>query len=47
MALSLIRPALLYAWNVASLLILNERGKCGPDQALSGFYFARPDSFAR
>jgi glycogen debranching enzyme len=36
---ALIRPDTLYAWKGPSLLIVNTRGECGPDQALSGFYF--------
>ena len=39
MALSLIRPEILYAWNGPSLLIVNARGECGSDEALSGYYF--------
>jgi glycogen debranching enzyme len=39
MAVALVRPDLLYAWKGPSLLIVNMRGECGPDQALSGFYF--------
>jgi glycogen debranching enzyme len=39
MAVALVRPDLLYAWKGPSLLIVNTRGECGPDQPLSGFYF--------
>ena len=39
MAIALVRPELLYAWKGPSLLIVNTRGECGPDQPLSGFYF--------
>jgi glycogen debranching enzyme len=39
MVLALIRPDVLYAWKGPSLLIVNTRGECGPDQTLSGFYF--------
>ena len=34
-----IRPELQYAWYGPALLITNQRGECGRDQALSGFYF--------
>ena len=34
-----IRPDLLYAWHGQSQLIVNTRGDCSDDQALSGFYF--------
>jgi glycogen debranching enzyme len=39
MPVALVRPDLLYAWKGPSLLIVNTRGECGPDQPLSGFYF--------
>jgi glycogen debranching enzyme len=39
MTTALIRPEILYAWNGPTLLIVNTRGECGSDQALSGFYF--------
>ena len=35
----LIRPELLYAWKGSSLLIVNQRGECAEDQALSGYYY--------
>jgi len=35
----LIRPELLYAWHGQSLLVVNNRGECGDDESLSGFYF--------
>jgi glycogen debranching enzyme len=34
-----IRPALECAWYGPSVLITNRHGACGPDQALSGFFF--------
>jgi glycogen debranching enzyme len=39
MTVALVRPEILYAWKGPSLLIVNTHGECGPDQALSGFYF--------
>jgi glycogen debranching enzyme len=36
---ALVRPDILYAWKGPSLLIVNTRGECGPDQQLSGLYF--------
>jgi glycogen debranching enzyme len=39
MSVALIRPDILYAWKGPSLLIVNTRGECGPDQPLSGHYF--------
>jgi glycogen debranching enzyme len=39
MTIALVRPDLLYGWKGPSLLIVNTRGECGPDQPLSGFYF--------
>ena len=39
MAVALVRPDILYAWNGPSLLIVNTRGEVGPDQPLAGFYF--------
>jgi glycogen debranching enzyme len=39
MAVALVNPDILYAWMGPSLLIVNTRGECGPDQPLSGFYF--------
>jgi glycogen debranching enzyme len=39
MTRALIRPELLYAWHGQSLLIVNSRGECGPDDALCGYYF--------
>ena len=39
MAVALVRPDILYAWKGPSLLIVNTRGECGPDQPLSGHYF--------
>ena len=39
MTLALVRPEILYAWNGPSLLIVNTRGECGPDQWLTGLYF--------
>jgi hypothetical protein len=39
MTRALMRPELLYAWHGQSLLIVSPRGKCGPDDALSGYYF--------
>jgi hypothetical protein len=39
MSVALIRPEILYAWKGPSLLIVDVRGECGPDQTLSGFYF--------
>jgi glycogen debranching enzyme len=39
MALAFVNPEILYAWNGPSLLIVDTRGECGPDQRLSGFYF--------
>jgi glycogen debranching enzyme len=38
-ARALIRPETLCAWKGPSLLVVNPRGECGPDQPLSGFYF--------
>jgi glycogen debranching enzyme len=38
-ARALIRPDTLCAWKGPSLLIVNTRGECGPDQSLSGYYF--------
>src|SRR5829696_4642889 len=35
----LIRPEVLYAWHGQSLLVVNNRGECGDDESLSGFYF--------
>ena len=46
MAVTLVRPELLYAWRGPSLFITNLRGECGGDQWLSGFYF-REARFAR
>jgi glycogen debranching enzyme len=34
-----VRPDILYAWKGPALLIVNTRGECGADQALSGFYY--------
>lgn len=39
MARALIRPDTLCAWKGPSLLVVNTRGECGSDQALSGYYF--------
>ena len=39
MPVALVRPDILYAWKGPSLLIVNTRGECGPDQPLSGHYF--------
>ncbi len=39
MPLLLTRPELLYAWRGPSLLVVNNRGECGDDVGLSGFYF--------
>ena len=39
MAVALVRPEILYAWQGPSLLIVNNRAECGPDQPLAGFYF--------
>ena len=39
MPVALVRPDILYAGKGPSLLIVNTRGKCGPDQPLSGHYF--------
>jgi glycogen debranching enzyme len=34
-----IRPELIYAWYGPSVLITNNRGECGCDETLSGYYF--------
>jgi glycogen debranching enzyme len=34
-----VRPDILYAWKGPALFIVNTRGECGGDQALSGFYY--------
>ncbi|MFP5285441.1 MAG: glycogen debranching N-terminal domain-containing protein, partial [Thermoanaerobaculia bacterium] len=34
-----IRPDQVYAWRGPSLLLTNDRGECGEDDPLSGFYF--------
>jgi glycogen debranching enzyme len=39
MTTALVRPDILYAWKGPSLLIVNTRGECGPDQPLAGHYF--------
>lgn len=39
MTVSQVRPGLLYAWKGPSLLIVTDRGACGEDESLSGFYF--------
>jgi glycogen debranching enzyme len=39
MALAQVRPEQRYAWRGQSLLVTNERGDCGPDDTLAGFYF--------
>jgi glycogen debranching enzyme len=39
MAVALVRSDILYAWKGMSLLVVNMRGECGPEQPLSGFYF--------
>src|SRR5215218_8810307 len=39
MTVAVVRPDILYVWKGPSLLIVNTRGECGPDQPLSGFYF--------
>jgi glycogen debranching enzyme len=39
MTRALIRPELLYAWHGQSLLIASNRGECGSDDTLSGYYF--------
>lgn len=39
MAHALVRPDTLYAWSGPSLLVVNTRGECGPDQRLAGYYF--------
>ena len=39
MSVVLVRPDILYAWKGPSLLIVDTRGECGPDQPLSGYYF--------
>jgi glycogen debranching enzyme len=36
---AVVRPDILYAWKGPSLLVVNTRGECGPDQPLSGYYF--------
>jgi glycogen debranching enzyme len=36
---ALIRPDTLCAWKGPSLLVVNTRGECGADQAVSGYYF--------
>src|SRR5918994_181483 len=36
---AVVRPELQYAWYGPALLVTNERGECGDDQTLSGFYF--------
>ena len=35
----LIPPALLYAWHGPSLLVTTDRGECGEERSLSGYYF--------
>jgi len=39
MPVAFVRADILYAWKGPSLLIVNTRGECGPDQQLSGYYF--------
>lgn len=39
MAVTLIRTSQLYAWKGPSLLIVDTKGECGPDESLSGYYF--------
>ncbi|MFL5577431.1 MAG: glycogen debranching N-terminal domain-containing protein [Gemmatimonadaceae bacterium] len=39
MAHVLVGPGVLCAWKGQSLLVVNARGECGDDEALSGFYF--------
>src|SRR5438128_1289175 len=39
MTTALVRPDILYGWKGLSLFIVNTRGECGVDQALSGYYF--------
>src|SRR5512145_2788633 len=39
MAVVVVRPDTLHAWKGPSLLVVNTRGECGPDQPLSGYYF--------
>ena len=34
-----IRPDVVYAWHGQSFLIIDNRGECGDDHSLSGFYF--------
>jgi glycogen debranching enzyme len=36
---ALIRPDILCGWMGPSLLVVNTRGECGPDQPLAGYYF--------
>jgi glycogen debranching enzyme len=38
MPVAFVQPALFYAWNGPSLLIVNSRGDCSDDHTLSGFY---------
>ncbi|NUR21098.1 MAG: hypothetical protein HOQ12_16305 [Gemmatimonadaceae bacterium] len=39
MSQTYVRPELLHAWHGQAQLIVNQRGQCGGDQTLSGFYF--------
>ncbi len=39
MAVTLVRPRILYAWRGPSFVIVNTRGECGDDESLSGYYF--------
>jgi glycogen debranching enzyme len=39
MSVALVRSDILYAWKGPSLLIVNMRGECNPEDPLSGFYF--------
>jgi len=39
MAVTFIRTSQRYAWKGPSLLIVDTKGECGPDERLSGYYF--------
>jgi glycogen debranching enzyme len=39
MPVTLVRPRVLYGWRGPSFVVVNTRGECGEDEALSGYYF--------
>jgi glycogen debranching enzyme len=46
-AVTFIRTSQLYAWKGPSLLIVDTKGECGPDERLSGYYFREARCLSR